>query len=151
MNCHSFFKANTPFSCKSKAFSAKSHRKVKALDDVFLKAFCGPTAELGAAVSSDPVTYGQDHVQILEIHRTSDFPLTLDLNYPEFPDSWLGSLFPVRKDVLDVLVDHPHILLEQVRHQLLAQPHGFVLKPHFNTCLSIFCLVKQNVAIRSFW
>ena len=63
------------------------------------------------------------------LHLPGDLAQAFPANYPEFPDSCLPAQFSLLKDVHQVLVDRPHVLLEQLCHQRLGQPHGFVFKP----------------------
>ena len=48
-----------------------------------------------------------------------------------------------------MVVDGAHVLLEKVRHLLLGQPDGFVLKPDFDAGPAVLRLVKNQ--FRVFW
>jgi hypothetical protein len=66
------------------------------------------------------------------------------LNYPEFPDSCSPLQFALFKDVLDVLVDRAHVLLEQLGQLPLRQPDRLVLQPHLNARPVVLRLVKND-------
>jgi hypothetical protein len=69
-------------------------------------------------------------------------------SYPEFPDNCFLGQFTLHEDVLDVFVDGADIFLEQLRHQLLRQPHGLVLKPALNARPAILRLVEDHRRLR---
>jgi hypothetical protein len=46
------------------------------------------------------------------LNLPGDVPNTFPANYPEFPDSWIWIKFTFFVDILQMLIDRPHILLE---------------------------------------
>ena len=81
-----------------------------------------------------------------------DIPLdvarSFPANYPEFPDGCLLFDLPFLVDVLEMLVDGPDVLLEQLPNERLAQPKGFVDKTALDPRAAVFCLVQDNLASR---
>ena len=47
-------------------------------------------------------------------------------NHPEFPDSWLRIELALFKQVSQVFVDRSDILLEELGHKGLAEPHRLI-------------------------
>ena len=76
-----------------------------------------------------------------------DLASALQTNYPEFPDSCLATQFALLEDVQQVLVDRPHILLEQLGNERLRQPDRFILKAALNARPAILCLVKNDARL----
>ena len=58
--------------------------------------------------------------------------LAVDGSYPEFLDNCFLGQFIAGKDVLQVLADGAHVHPEQLGHQLLRQPQGFVIVAGFD-------------------
>src|ERR1035441_4327170 len=77
-----------------------------------------------------------------------DFARSFPANYPEFPDSCLLFDLPFLVDVLEMLVDGPDILLEQLRDERLAQPERFVDKAALDPRAAVFCPVQDHLARR---
>jgi hypothetical protein len=102
----------------------------EALGEILAKSICRPLAELGAAGGTDAVPHGNDHVEGVVVHEPFDRSGALGLNYPVCPDSCPGRQFALRKDVLNVLVDRPDVLLEELGNVPLRQPKRLVLDPH---------------------
>ncbi|EKD40795.1 MAG: hypothetical protein ACD_74C00161G0001 [uncultured bacterium] len=98
-----------------------------ALDGKLAQHPGGPLAELGSSHRIDPVADGDDGVEVVEIDVSGDPPVSLGLNYPEFPDSCLPLDFPGIADVLQVLADSANIHIKQLSHEFLGQPDGLVL------------------------
>jgi hypothetical protein len=86
-----------------------------------------PLTELCGAYGIDAVADRNDGVEVVEVHSPRNFPLALLLNYPEFPDSCLRHKLLTGKDISQMLADGAYIHCEQLCHQLLRQPQGFVL------------------------
>src|SRR5690606_17852003 len=59
----------------------------EALDQIFGQLRGGPLAELRAARGTDPVTDGQDGVEMVVIDVPADVATAFVLNYSEFPKS----------------------------------------------------------------
>ena len=43
-----------------------------------------------------------------------------------------------------MLVDRPHILLEQLCHQLLRQPDRFIFQPNLDARVAVFGLIEED-------
>jgi hypothetical protein len=71
---------------------------------------------------------------------------TLPANHPEFPDSSSRFELALFENVPQVLVDCPHVLLEQLRDQRLAQPKRFIGKPALHTRSPVFCVIQDDLA-----
>jgi hypothetical protein len=69
------------------------------------------------------------------------------LNYPEFPDSCPPLQLALFKDILNVLIDRSHVLLEQFRQLPLRQPDRLVLQPHFNARTVVLGLVEDDLGL----
>jgi len=93
-----------------------------------------------------PVSHRQDGVEIVVLDLPRHFMRPLPANYPEFPDSSSRIEFALFEDVLQVLVDRPHVLLEQFRDQRLTQPKRFIGKPALNARSPVFCLIQDDLA-----
>ena len=91
-----------------------------------------PLPELSRPHGVDPITHGNNGVEVEEINTTRDFTFPLGLNYPEFPDSCFLSDFSLLVDVFKVFINGSYIHIEQGRHQLLRQPNGFILVAHLD-------------------
>ena len=88
-----------------------------------------PLAKLDATRGADAVPHGEDRVERVVVHEPLDHPRALGPNYPVFPDSCVGRQFAVGKDVLEMLVDRPDVLLEQFSNLTLRQPKRLVVDP----------------------
>ena len=66
------------------------------------------------------------------------------LNNPECPDSCLSGQFALVIDVHQMLIDGPHVLLKQLRHQRLLEPERLTFKPALNTRLTVLGLVEDE-------
>jgi hypothetical protein len=73
-------------------------------------------------------------------------PRTFPANYPEFPDSCLRFDLPFLVNVLEMLVDGPNILLEQLCDECLAQPKRFADKTALDSRAAVFRLVQDDLA-----
>ena len=71
-------------------------------------------------------------------------PLSLFLNYSEFPNSCFRHEFRLITNIFHMFINIWNCDLKQFRHQLLHQPYGFIFKTHLYFCLSAFCLINQN-------
>src|ERR1017187_8053656 len=58
----------------------------EALDEVLAQNLSGPYAELRRLAAVDPISDGDDGVQIVKVHLAGNRPNALSLNYPVFPD-----------------------------------------------------------------
>ena len=70
---------------------------------------------------------GQNEIEAVELDRTLDFPLSLNLNCQGFLDSCLGPQLPVFKDVFGVEGDVLFGGLEQLGDFKLGQPDGLAV------------------------
>ena len=77
-----------------------------------------------------------------------DFARPFTANYPEFPDSCPLFDLPFLVEILEMLVDGPDVLLEQLRDERLAQPKRLVDKSAFDPRAAVFRLVQDNLAGR---
>jgi hypothetical protein len=68
----------------------------------------GAAAELNTLVAPHPLAYSQDHIKAVEVDKTLYLADALGLNYPEFPDCWLGALLMVAVNGGDMLIDGWH-------------------------------------------
>jgi len=66
-------------------------------------------------------------------------------SYPEIPDSCGLLKLAFAEDVLDVLINRPHILLEQLGHQFLRQPDGLAFHADLDMRLAILRLVDEEL------
>jgi hypothetical protein len=79
------------------------------------------------------------------IHLSGNRPVTLGLNYSEFPKSCLrGKLFFL-KDSLQMLVDRRNADLKEFGHELLSQPDAFILKPTLDPGSSVLSLIEEDL------
>jgi len=92
----------------------------------------GPLAELGGAGRVHPETDGDDGVEVVVLDRTGHLASTFQANYPEIPEGCRLREFAAGEDVLQVLTDGAHIHPEQGCDELLGEPDGFTLNPHFD-------------------
>lgn len=99
----------------------------EAFDQVFLEMGAGPLAELDATRGTHAVADGQNEIEAVELDRTLDFPLSLNLNCQGFLDSCLGPQLPVFKDVFGVEGDVLFGGLEQLGDFKLGQPDGLAV------------------------
>jgi hypothetical protein len=53
-------------------------------------------------------------------------------SYPEIPDNCLGVQLLFIEDVLDVLVNRPDVLIEQLGHHLLREPDRLILQAYID-------------------
>ena len=77
------------------------------------------TAFLRASLAAHAEAHCDDGVQIVVLDLPGDLSSAFLANYPEFPDSCLSPQFPFLEDVSHVLVDSPHIFLEELRDERL--------------------------------
>mgnify|MGYP001578538324 CR=1 FL=1 len=80
---------------------------------------------------------------MLDLARNLPFPL--GANYPEFPDGCLATELPLVEDVHEVLVDGPHVLLEQIGDQRLRQPDGLALEAALDARPAVFGLLENEL------
>lgn len=68
---------------------------------------------------------------------TFNFPSSLGLNCPEFPDSLTFIQFTFLKNISNVLTDGTLMLSKQLSHLSLGQPHRFILQANINFDVSV--------------
>jgi hypothetical protein len=94
-------------------------------------------------MAADAVTHGKDGLQSAVLHLAGHLARALQTNCPEFPESCLPAQFALLEDVDQVLVDRPHILLEQLRNECLRQPDRLVFEPALESRAPILRLVED--------
>ena len=80
------------------------------------------------------------------LDEPADLPVPLDSNYPEFPDSCPRIQLPFLVDVLQMLVDRPDVLLEQLGDQGLRKPDRLLLEAAFDACSTVVGLIEENLS-----
>ena len=80
------------------------------------------------------------------INWSGNCPVSLGLNYPEFPDTLTFWQFPVIKNAIDVFRNITDIFIKQLAHLLLGKPHRLLLKVNLKLGLAVFGLVDDNAA-----
>ena len=73
-------------------------------------------------------------------------PFAFPANYPEFPDSCRLGQLVFLVDILQMLVDRPNVLLEQLGDLCLRQPDRLVLKTAVDARSTILGLIEKNLA-----
>lgn len=98
-----------------------------ALQQVFAQGARGPLAELCALFGVDAVAHREKSVEVIVLDRSRD----VSLNTPEFPECCFTLKLLIFVDILQVLVNRAHILVEQLCHLPLTEPQGLlrVIKP----------------------
>ena len=99
-------------------------------------------------MAAHAVADGEDGGQAVVLDLAGDLARALGSNYPEFPDSCLPAQFALLEDVHQVLVDRPHVLLEQLRHERLRQPDRLVLEPALDARPAVLGLVEDDAGLR---
>ena len=80
----------------------------------------------------DPVTDGDDHVKVVELHR-----LVRAGNVQILHSAFLVQL-ALGEHIADVLGDYRALAAEQQAHLLLRKPDRFTIQPHFDTGVVAF-------------
>lgn len=121
----------------------------EALDEELLERPRCPDPELGRLVAVDPVADGDDGVEVVEtgllrlgfsLHGTVGSGCFQNGNNLFFPQ------FSGLEDVFQVLVDRRDTDPEQVGHEPLGEPEGFLLKATFHLHPSIGTGVEEEFA-----
>lgn len=97
--------------------------------------------------SPRPVRGGGSQLVVV-IDESRNLPLSLDLNYPEFPDRCRGVVLLFVEDVLEVLVDRPDVLLEEVTKLSLREPDGSAVEANLDATPPVFALVEDDLGRR---
>ena len=106
-----------------------------------------PLAKLRTALAAHTVADSEDSLQPVVLHLAGHFACALQTNYPEFPDSCHPVQFALLENVHQVLVDRPHVLLEQLGDERLRQPDRLVLEAALDARAAIFRLVKDDAGL----
>lgn len=75
-----------------------------------------------------------------------DLACSFPSNYSEIPNSCLFVQLPLAVDVSDVLVDHCHRNLKELRDQRLTQPQRLIRETAFDPRPTILGLVKDDLS-----
>lgn len=117
----------------------------KTLDDQLAELLRRPLPELGAAMRPNPVADRDDNVEVVMVNFTLDLPCALQLNYSEFPNSWVSLKLALIVHTLNMLIDRGYNFLKQLCQSPLAQPDGLVEELDLNACLSVCRSVEQKL------
>jgi hypothetical protein len=79
---------------------------------------------------ADAIADGEDSFQVVMVQCAGYVATTLQLNYPEFPDSCIGFQLPFVVDVYEVLIDRFDRYLVQLCDHPLSEPDGFAVEPY---------------------
>lgn len=104
-----------------------------------------PLAELGATRGADPVTDGEDEVEIVEQCAALHLTAALSLNCQGFLDSCRRSQFALVKDVLRVEGDVLLGGLEQLGDLQLREPHRLPIRPEIQAGAAIGGGIEDEV------
>jgi hypothetical protein len=113
----------------------------KTFEDIFAEPLRGPNPELRAAMGLNPVTDGDDDIEVIALDLVG---LTVGGSCCIICNNWFPAQFALIEDVADVPGDYRFIPLEQLRHLIEGQPDGFAEELHFQPCLAILRLVEDH-------
>jgi len=86
-----------------------------------------PNAELCAAFRFNPVSDGDDHIQVIHAQVPANPARTLLLNHRGFLGSCVFGQFAFLIGIPDMKSDRVRVLLEQFRHLPLTQPDSILI------------------------
>jgi len=115
----------------------------EATDQVLAQGPCCPDAELCAALGLDPVTDGDDHVEVVEGRWPIPARSNMQILHIAFPVE-----LALSKHVPDVSSDNRLISLEQVDHLSLREPHRLMVENYLDPGTSLRRLVNRDLAPR---
>ena len=118
----------------------------QSADQVVAEGAGGPLAKLHAALGIDPVTDGDDRIQVVVRQGSPDLTAALGSNYRGI----LGRCLPLEllgsEDVSQMQADVVGRGLEKVSHLPLGQPDGISVEADINARLAALGLVDDDLA-----
>jgi hypothetical protein len=106
----------------------------------------GPDAELAALLRFNPVSDGDNRVQIVEVDLFRlgfAFYGAMSGGCPEFPDNHLFVKLTLVEYVPDMLRDCFFAFTEQLGHMVLRQPDRLVLQSNVDPDRPVRCLIDE--------
>ena len=95
-------------------------------------------------IASNPVTNGQNYVEIIEVSFSGYLSSPFNLNCSEFPNSCFRLQFSIFENISDVLTNGRFRYLIKITHCFLSHPDRIIFEIDINFGIAVFVLINQD-------